>query len=259
MQLTISLIQFDAGIGHSHQNLERAAAWIQEAGRRGSDLALLPELWYDGLDYAQARDLASELDEGAFAHMSRLARVANLYLAGSAFELSGLNCYNTLALFSPAGELVSAYRKVHLFGPMDEDRHLQPGEELVLADLAWGQFGLAICYDLRFPEMFRRYAVDGAAVVLLPAQWPLARLDHWRTLVQARAIENQMFVLACNRAGCDGEVQFGGHSVVCDPWGQRLIEAGTEDSLLTAVIDLKRVAGARERIPVLRDRRPDLY
>ena len=129
----------------------------------------------------------------------------------------------------------------------------------MLADLPWGRWGLAICYDLRFPELFRRYSAAGAVGVLLPAQWPTARVDHWRTLAQARAIENQMCVLACNRSGCDGDVQFGGHSMACDPWGQILVEAGSDDALLTVAIDMEAVNDARRRIPALRDRRLDLF
>lgn len=259
MQLTVSLAQINAVAGQPAENLTRAAAAVEEAGRRGSDLVLLPELWHDGLDYAHAAQVATPRDAGAFAYMRQMARDAGLYLAGSAFERDREAVYNTLAVISPAGEWVAGYRKMHLFGPMSEDRHLQPGGATVLADLPWGKWGLAICYDLRFPELFRRYVADGAVAALLPAQWPIARVDHWRTLVQARAIENQMFVLACNRSGYDGEVQFGGHSMVCDPWGQALGEAGCDELLLKVTIDLGAVSEARRRIPALRDRRPDLY
>ena len=259
MKITVSLAQINAPIGSPDDNLARAAAAVREAGRRGSDLVLLPELWHDGLDYARAAVVASPRDGGAFRHMQRLAQEAGVCVAGSAFERDGAAVFNTLGIFSPAGELVAAYRKIHLFRPMSEDQHLQPGAEAALAELPWGRLGMAICYDLRFPELFRQHAADGAVAVLLPAQWPHARVDHWRTLVRARAIENQMFVFACNRSGCDGDTQFGGHSAVCDPWGETLIEAGSGDALLTASIDLDSVAEARERLPALADRRPDLF
>jgi omega-amidase len=259
MRLTVSLAQIDAGIGHAADNLARATAAVQEAGRRRSDLALLPELWFDGLDYARAAEIATPRDAGAFAYMRQMAMDAGLYLAGSAFERDGEAVYNTLAVITPAGEWLAAYRKLHLFGPMSEDRHLTAGSAPALAAFPWGRWGLAICYDLRFPELFRRYASEGATAILLPAQWPGARVDHWRTLVRARAIENQMFALACNRSGFDDETTFGGRSVICDPWGQPLVEAGSDDILLTAEIDLDAVEEARRRIPALRDRRPDLF
>lgn len=259
MEVYVSLAQFNARIRHPEDNLAIASAWVAEAGRRGSDLVLLPELWLDGLDYARAAQLATGLSEGAFAHMRRLAREAHVYVAGSAFERNGPHVYNTLAVCSPAGEIAALYRKVHLFRPMEEDRHLQAGSELVVAELPWGRLGLTICYDLRFPELFRYYALQDVVAVLVPAQWPLARLAHWRVLTRARAIENHYFVLACNRAGDQEGARFGGHSVVCDPWGERVIEAGLEPVLLTTSIHLEAIVEARERMPVFWDRRPDLY
>jgi len=259
VHITVTLLQIDAGIGRAPANLAQASAGVLEAGRRGSDLVLLPELWYHGLDYDEAVLHAAAIGHGAFAQMARLAREAGVYLAGSAFECDGAACYNTLAVYAPAGDLVGVYRKVHLFGPMHEDRALRPGNALVTLDLPWGKAGLAICYDLRFPELFRRHALAGAGLILLPAQWPAARLEHWRTLVQARAIENQVFVLGCNRAGADGSTDFGGHSVVCDPWGERLVEAGSQPALLTATLDLDARAAVRQRLPVWDDRRGDLY
>jgi omega-amidase len=118
---------------------------------------------------------------------------------------------------------------------------------------------LAICYDLRFPELFRSYATRGAGVILLPSEWPHPRLEHWRTLVQARAIENQCFLVACNRVGADRNSQFCGHSLIVDPWGTTLVEGGEDGELLLATLDLTAVAAVRERMTVLRDRRPELY
>jgi omega-amidase len=259
MRIVVSLAQIDAALSRPVDNLAQAEASIAEAGKRGSDLAILPELWYEGLDYARAAELAAPLDAGAFAHMRRLARQARLHLAGSAFERAGARLYNTLALFSPAGELLAAYRKVHLFPPMGEERALSAGDALVSFDLPWGKVGLAICYDLRFPELFRRLALAGATLIVLPAQWPQARLVHWRVLLQARAIENQVFVAGCNRAGADGPTAFAGHSALCDPWGERLLEAGSQPALLTAALDLDAVGEARRRIPVWQNRRADLY
>jgi predicted amidohydrolase len=249
----------DAAVGQPQENLARARAGVHEAGQRGSELVVLPELWYDGLDYAHASKAATSLNEGAFAQMRRLARDAHVAVAGSAFERAGDACYNTLAIFTPEGGMLGAYRKVHLFRPMNEDRYLRAGDGLVVVEFLWGKVGLAICYDLRFPELFRRHTQAGAGLFILPAQWPWARLAHWRALTQARAIENQVYVAGCNRAGLDGDVAFGGHSVIYDPWGERLLEAGLEPALLTVGIDLEVLPTIRRRLPVWEDRRPDLY
>jgi len=145
---------------------------------------------------------------------------------------------------------------------MDEQQYLQAGKAMPVFDLPWGRTALAVCYDLRFPELFRRYALQGAMLVVVPAQWPARRAEHWRTLLRARAIENQMVVVGCNRVGCDGDdsAPFGGHSAVYDAWGRAAVEGNPdEEMLLTGAVDLSVVAQARSFIPALEDRRPDLY
>jgi predicted amidohydrolase len=119
--------------------------------------------------------------------------------------------------------------------------------------------GLAICYDLRVPELFRRYALEGAKIVIIPAEWPIARIEHWRALLIARAIENQCYVIAANAAGQTGDTVFGGHSMIVDPWGKIIIEGSDEPNLLTVDIELDRVDEVREAIPVFEDRRPETY
>jgi predicted amidohydrolase len=166
---------------------------------------------------------------------------------------------NTAVLFDKQGELLARYSKVHLFRLMDEDRYLTAGADLALAPSPWGPLGLAICYDLRFPEMFRRYALGGARILLLPSEWPHPRLAHWQTLLRARAIENQTFVVACNRVGLAKGTEFFGHSCVIDPWGETIIEGGESEMLLSTHIDTRRVDAVRAEIPILDDRRPDLY
>jgi predicted amidohydrolase len=143
---------------------------------------------------------------------------------------------------------------------MDEGKYLQSGDALGIFEMPWGKGALAICYDLRFPELFRRYALDGAGVVLLPSEWPTPRIEHWRTLIKARAIENQCFVLACNRVGADRANTFGGRSAAIDPWGKVLAEGNdTTPDLLVATLDLDLIEQARSFLPVFADRRPDVY
>jgi predicted amidohydrolase len=142
---------------------------------------------------------------------------------------------------------------------MDEDRYLQPGSAPLLLDLPWGPTAFAICYDLRFPELFRRYAVEGAKIIVLPAEWPMERIEHWRALLIARAIENQCYMIATNACGQTGETIFGGHSMIEDPWGKIVMELGEQPGLATAEIELELVDAVRKRIPVFDDRRPELY
>ncbi len=263
-RLTISLVQMDCRLGMPEENFTVAEAQIAEAARRGSNLVILPELWSTAYALDEAALLAAPLAAGPeaggwFGRFAALARQHKVYLAGSMLEARDGAYFNCLALYAPDGSLCAQYRKIHLFRLMDEEQYLGPGDAPSLADLPWGKTGLAICYDLRFPELFRRYALADARLILLPSEWPHPRLAHWRTLLRARAIENQVFVAACNRVGATKGNTFFGASAVIDPWGETLVEGGETELLLTVTVDLSIVDDVRRRIPVFADRRPDLY
>lgn len=250
----------DVKFGDPSANFALAAQLAEQAKRRGSDAILLPELWSTGYDLTHAARYASSLTSGLFADLSALAARLGIHILGSTLSLMGENKFgNTLAVFSPNGALLADYSKIHLFRLMDEHVHLSAGDKPVLVDLPFGRAGLAICYDLRFPELFRGYALTGAEMVFLPAEWPKPRLAHWQTLVRARAIENQMFMLAVNRVGRDPANEFFGHSLAVDPWGEVLAEAGEGEELMTVEVDPAKVQEARRRIPILQDRRPEVY
>ncbi len=260
MLLTVSLGQMDVRFGDPSANLEKATQLTEEAKRRGSDLLLLPELWSTAYDLPNASRYASPLTSGLFADLSALARRTGIYLLGSTLSLLGPDQYgNTLTVFAPDGSLLAHYSKTHLFRLMNEEQYLTPGNQAATVNLPFGRAGLAICYDLRFPELFRSYALAGAQMVFLPAEWPHPRLTHWQTLVRARAIENQMFIFACNRVGSDPSNRFFGHSLAVDPWGEVLIEGGEDEDLLTVTVDLSKVHQVRQKIPILNDRRPEIY
>jgi len=262
-KLNISLAQMIVVTGHERRNVETMHAMAAEAARRGSQVVLLPELWSSGYAYDNLSALAAPTNSGAFAEMANAARDNKICIVGSVPEKRGVGINNSAALFSPGGQILGVYRKIHLFAPMGEARAFTGGQAPLNLELPWGRTGLAICYDLRFPEMFRRYGVEGARLVLLPAAWPQQRLDHWGALIRARAIENQYFVAACNSVGeaqtGEGKTRFGGHSMIIDPWGETVIEAGAMPGLYTAEIALERVDEVRERIPVFQDRRPETY
>lgn len=258
-RLTISLAQMDCRRGQPDINEAKAALFVEEAARRGSDLLVLPELWRSGYDLAGGARHAAPLGTGPFQWVAQQARAHGLWIACSLLESEGGSIFNTATLYSPEGELAGAYRKIHLFRLMAEDRYLAAGDSLCVLDLPWGRTALSICYDLRFPEFYRRCCLDGATMVILPAQWPRRRMDAFRVLLRARAAENQCIVLGCNRVGRSDEVRFAGHSAIVDPWGNGVVEAGETELLLTGVVDMGCVSRAREHIPVFADRRPDVY
>lgn len=258
-KMVVSLAQMRITLGDTGRNYTAAERMITEAARRGSHLVVLPELWSTGFALERANELASAVNAGVFAQVAKLARDNKICVVGSLLEKRGLDITNSAAFFAPTGQPLGVYRKIHLFRLMNEEVHLKAGSSPLMLDLPWGRTALAICYDLRFPELFRRYAVEGAQMVILPAQWPIERADHWKALLIARAIENQMYVIACNAAGETGSTTFAGGSMIVDPWGKVIVAGGEEPGLFTAEIDLDRVEETRARIPVLEDRRPDLY
>jgi predicted amidohydrolase len=263
----ISLGQFDVRKANPRVNWTHVQEIVAEARRQGGEVVVLPELWDSGYALDQAKNFASSLSGGLFAQVVALAKQHGIFILGSMLEKRGLGVSNTVPVISPTAGVMGAYRKLHLFPLMEEDKWLTPGEAALTVDLPWGRSSLAICFDLRFPELFRRYAVEGSRIVFIPCEWPHPRLEHFRTLVRARAIENQMYVVAVNRIGVDDfeEVtgrygaHFCGHSMVVDPWGEIVIEAGEGEGVFTVEVDLDRVDTIRQQIPVLENRRPEHY
>jgi predicted amidohydrolase len=260
MKLTISLAQFDVILAEPEKNLATVQRMAAAAAQRGSDILVLPELWSTGYDLENAAHYATTTDAGIFAEVAQLAQQQRMAILGSCLSLLGERQYgNTAVYFNQQGQLLAHYSKIHLFQLMDEHLYLTGGDKLSVVETEWGLSGLAICYDLRFPEIFRAYALSGAQMVFLPSEWPHPRLAHWRTLLRARAIENQMYVVACNRVGNSKNTDFFGHSCIIDPWGEIVVEAGEHEILLTAEIDLGNVDTVRSKIPIFADRRPELY
>lgn len=258
MKITIALAQIDIGLGRVEENLTKAKEMVSRAREEGAQVILFPELWSTGYDLGRMEEHAMAT-EGLLLRLSQLAEERLIYIIGSLITKKGENYFNTATIFSSEGQMVGEYDKGHLFPPLEEDRHFSPGWSTPLFDLPWGKTALAICYDLRFPELFRRYTLAGAKIVFLPSEWPYPRLEHWRVLLRARAIEDQIFLVACNRVGEAKGYRFVGHSAICDPRGERVIEGGEEEALLVATIDLDLVEEVRCQLPFLGDRREDLY
>jgi omega-amidase len=262
--IKVAMAQMPVVVGAPDENLATAQRMAADAAEAGAAFFLLPELWGSGYDLSNATRHATSPTEGLFAEMAQMARQHQMWVGGSLLGIDpdhpAPHPLNLFALFAPDGSLAYRYAKTHLFRLMDEEKWLSPGAVTTLAKLPWGTAGMAICYDLRFPELFRAYALAGARLMLLPSEWPHPRLAHWRTLLRARAIENQCYVIACNRVGGDADgKQFFGHSAVIDPWGETVAEGDESAQVLVATIDLAVVDEVRRRIPVFEDRRPELY
>ncbi|RSS66675.1 carbon-nitrogen family hydrolase [Streptomyces sp. WAC06614] len=254
-----SLIQIAVHDGESvASRRSRVAELVRE--QSGSDLVVLPELWPVGaFAYELFETEAEPVDGPTRAVMAEAARDAGVWLhAGSIVERAGDgSLYNTALVLSPEGELAATYRKIHRFGfDQGEAVMMAAGDSLTTVPLP-GQdltLGLATCYDLRFPELFRGLVDNGATAFVVPAGWPARRRAHWTLLNRARAVEDQAYVLACCSAGTHAGVEQAGHSLVVDPWGEVLAEAGPGEEVLTVDLDPKKIPETREAFPALKDR-----
>ena len=248
------LIQLAYGDDESvGERTDRVVGLVRD--QRGADLVLLPELWpQGGFSYDRWEEQAEPLDGPVVTALRDVAKEigATVHMGSLVERDESGRLFNTSVLVGADGGVLATYRKVHLFGFGDgEPKLMTAGDEPVVHD----RFGLATCYDLRFPEQFRRLLDAGAEVVLLVAAWPAKRVAHWRLLAQARAVENQSYVVACNTAGTHAGVPMGAHSMVVDPWGTVLAEAGEGEEVLVVDLDLDLVRATRSSFPVLADRR----
>ncbi|EES72102.1 carbon-nitrogen family hydrolase [Paenibacillus sp. MB22_1] len=258
----IALIQCDIVLGQPEVNRAKLEAAMDRAARAAEkpDVILLPELWNTGYALTEIGRLADPEGQNSRAWLAAFARRHGIHvIGGSIAENRSGQVYNTMLVFNRSGEEVAAYSKIHLFRLMEEEKYLQPGERSVTFELDGLPAGAEICYDIRFPELTRSLALRGAKLLFVAAEWPLPRLNHWRTLLIARAIENQMYVIACNRTGKGGGDEFFGHSMIIDPWGEIVAEGGEAEEIVTGSIDLTLVDQVRRRIPVFDDRRPLAY
>ncbi|QJC51933.1 carbon-nitrogen family hydrolase [Paenibacillus albicereus] len=261
-KLRISALQLHIDAGEPELNFARVRSRLQEAAAAADkpDVIVLPEMWNTGYALDRIGELADPDGERTRAMLSAFSREAGVHVVGGSIaEKRAQEVYNAAYAFNREGELAGQYEKMHLFRLMEEEKHLAAGSRLGLFPLEGADAAMMICYDIRFPELARSLALAGAKALFVPAEWPKPRLHHWRSLLIARAIENQMYVIACNRTGTSGETEFFGHSMIVDPWGEVLAEAGEEETILSADIDLALVDEVRARIPVFEDRRPQLY
>ena len=264
--LNLSCVQMDVLQNDVEGNLEKTELALREAAKRGSVLVCFPEMWTTGFDF-KANQARCMHQEKTLKTVCTLAKQYGVWVSGSMLLADQERPSNAHVLIDDQGVLVARYNKVHLFSLMKEQDYVAPGYEMVTVNAPWGKTGLSVCYDIRFPELFRHYALSGALMVCSPMAFPFPRDAHWKALVRARAIENQMFMVGVNQVGQEdfssigaGEVTYFGHSCIIDPWGETVVQAGPGvETILTASIDLKKAEDVRHKMGVLQDRRQDVY
>jgi predicted amidohydrolase len=253
-------VQFDVRPGDVAANCAAMRAGVEEAVLAGARLCVLPELWSTSFLPQFDEDVVQQAEE-AERELAELSRAHGLLTIASTIEPADGTVYNTAHVYEH-GQRLASYRKLHLFSPNLEHRRHGAGAQPCVVDTSLGRIGVLICYDLRFPELARYYFHRGAELLAVPGQWPEARAQHWRTLLRARAIENQLFVVGCNRTGQEpsqrnGEpMAFPGDGRIVDPTGEVLAAGSGEAGAVVAAIELRKVRTMRRILPIARDQRP---
>ena len=253
--MKIASIQLKVVEESKEKALEHAAEMIRRC--QGADLILLPELWNIGfMSFDRYREEA-ETQEGPTLNLLRaLAKEVSCYLhTGSFVEKKNDRLYNSSFLLNPRGEILGSYQKIHLFTYQSEEAEiLTPGTSVAVIPTGFGSFGLATCYDLRFPELFRKMLDHGAEIFLICSAWPYPRLEHWLLLNRTRALENLSFLVSSNGVGTNRGKQFAGHSMIVDPMGNIIAGSGDEEGIVRAEIDRNVVLKTRTEFSALQDR-----
>ncbi len=264
----VSLIQMDIKFGEKKTNLNKASLLIEKAFSQAlpkiPHIICLPELFSTGYDLENVQKHAEHVPGGeTTTFLQQIAKRLSAVVVASFIETERKNYYNTAVIIDETGVLIGKYRKIHLFPPMNEPEVFSIGgflQDNLSFKTKSGNLGLLICYDLRFPELSRRVTLGGKTDVLLYlAEFPRPKYEVWTRLLQARAIENQLFVCGVNRVGSDPKFQYFGRSVIYDPGGNIIIEGADREEVLTAQLDPSMIDKIRSALPSLQHRQPEYY
>lgn len=262
VKLTLAVIQFHAEEGDREKNLQRLDLLMKTASAKGAKLILLPETCDLGYDLERIPHLAEPFPNRTTTTFSEIARRYGISIVAGLVERRGEKIFNTAVVMDPHGEIVAQYDKSHLcpIPPIDERAIFEAGNRLVVADILGTRIGITICYDIRFPEIYRKLALNGAQIIVHPTAFPRSRIDQFEVCLRTRAIENQIFIMAANQSGKGSAFEFGGHSMIVGPSGEILAKAGdTEEEVISATVDLDEIEKVRREKPVITQRRPELY
>lgn len=239
-------------------SLRKAEPYVQVAAEKGASLICFPEQFATGWDPA-SREFVQDHGGPVPSGFRHLAREFGIAVLGSFRERGVLRPRNSCIVFDPDGDEIALYAKCHLFSPAHEDECYEPGEDPGIFSLEGVSCGIAICYDLRFSDLFGIYAERGVHAMLVPAAWPASRIGHWDLFIRARALEYQLYVIGINTTGVTPLDTYSGASLAADPHGLVIARAGTGEEIFIVDIERDAVQRAREALPVNRDRRPETY
>lgn len=249
--MKISLVQYSPKWEDKNSNMIKIRKILSQQSELG-DLVIFPEMTLTGFTM-NTIVMSEKLKGESFIFFSEIANRNSTNVFAGMIEQKGKNYLNTLIHCDAEGKLKKNYHKLHPFSFSSEDKFYNKGEELVVTKVEGWKIGLSICYDLRFPELFRLYAKMGVELIINIANWPDTRIEHWRTLLKARAIENQCYVAGVNRVGKDLKLNYNGYSSLFDPMGKEVVSKKDKETILTADIDKNYVVEVRKRLPFLND------
>jgi predicted amidohydrolase len=254
-QLKVAAVQMASFKGDFLKNRTTIKSLIEQASAQKAEVLVTPELSNVGYDLSILNNLEYNFQDEV-SYYSNLARQYGITLALGLLEVEGTDLYNSLVVIDAAGNIQSKYRKNNLFPLGKEDKVFKKGSLPAWFNHGDFKIGLSICYDIRFPELYRAYLENDCNVIIVSSAFPFPRLEHWTTLLKAHAIMNQAYVIASNRIGIDGKLQFLGNSCIIDPWGEMIASfSDKEEGILTGSIELPRIDEVRNKIPAFSDRK----
>jgi len=256
--LVAGCCQFSIKPGEFQHNCDTVERMLLDLAGEKCGLAVLPEMWSCSFPYPILREMAGKTP-AILKRVCRIAEDKRMVIVGSLPEAAGKKIFNTSYLVDSSGRIAGTYRKVHLFSLYNEQRHFGYGTCAQVFSTSIGKIGMMICYDLRFPELARKMALEGAEIICVPALWPLVRIEHWSLLLRARAIENQLFVVGCNGSGAEEKITWGGASAIISPLGSVLAQAGPDEQSIAGALDPFEMSEFRKTIPCFEDRVPEVY
>lgn len=254
--MRVAIGQMGIKLGEKTVNIEKVKKLIHRAVEEKADLICLPELFSTGFPKENIAKLAEPIPGETTEKMGVLALDNDILVAGSIFEKDGGTIFNTAVLAAPEG-LIGTYRKVHPF--IEESRHITCGRDYYVFDTRIGKIGLLVCYDAAFPEAARLLSLQGAQIILLPSNWMNPFLDQWRLATSARALDNQVWLVATNRIGSDETNTYFGRSRIVSPYGDTVVECGEDEDVRVVEVDLGKSIEFRGIVNFLRDRKPLTY
>ncbi len=260
MVLKIALAQMDIAWEDKEKNKRRCEAYVRRASAQGADVIVFPEMTLTGFTMRASKFGEAEAASETMAYFSSLARTHRVGIVfGVIFSAENGRGKNMAVALDRRGNMLSHYQKIHPFSFSGEDKAYESGDELGFFQLKDWQCALTICYDLRFAGLFEKIAERKPDVVFIIANWAEKRIEHWETLLRARALDTQAFVVGVNRVGKGGGITYNGHSLVYAPDGTRVLDAKSKEGMHIATIDRRAVTNWRKKFPSLRDKKPEVY